>query len=157
VTDEPERRVVGERTLSRDCRSCGTPIALAGEDGPRRGRVPRYCSPACRQKAWALRRAADALGREDPRPTVVRELVERVVEVHRVREVPGPPVSPVAAADWVALLELLGHRLADPASAVARDHYAHRRIYDGLLTALEALDRATPGGLALLDHREPPG
>ena len=36
------------------CETCGAPLGR-----PRRGRAPKYCSPACRQRAFAARTTVD--------------------------------------------------------------------------------------------------
>jgi hypothetical protein len=65
------------------------------------------------------------------------------------------PISelPSAAREWSELLEQLAVQLSDPESDLASRHYDHRRLYQGLLTALTALSEATPGGLENLIMR----
>jgi hypothetical protein len=43
------------RDVLRACGCCGKPLPLA----PRRGRPARYCSHACRTKAWRAHAAAE--------------------------------------------------------------------------------------------------
>lgn len=142
-TGSPVR--VTERLLSRDCEACGEPSTYAG-----RGRRPRFCSNACRQHAWALR-AADARRAEgtDPRPAVVREVIERTTErpvtVLQRRE----PARPDSAREWADLLDTLTAQLSDEHHRVAREHWQHRRLFTALTRAADALVEATPGGL---DH-----
>jgi hypothetical protein len=58
--------------VSTEFAACGAVVHYAGT-----GRRPRYCSAGCRQHGWALRHAAAELGREDPRPSVNREVIAR--------------------------------------------------------------------------------
>lgn len=142
---------VRERVVSRECAACGRSVVYAG-----RGRPGRYCSAACRQRAWALRHAQQQLATgADPRPRVVREVVERTTERVVVRPapvtsyaVPGrAPTAPVRARDWVAVLGELERQLGDPAHSLARQHWDHPRLYTALLHAVTALGQAHPGGL----------
>lgn len=143
------------RVVSRDCEACGRPVTYHGI-----GRRPRYCTAACRQRAWALRTAARTLtAGADPRPTVLREVVER----DRIVEIPAPPppvpAPPPAAAvpsrgrEWTELLDTLRTQLADDRSLVVREHWQHRRLYDALVLAVVDLGRAHPGGLERLRRR----
>jgi hypothetical protein len=81
-----------------------------------RGRIPKWCSPACRQRAWEQARAA-ASGLSAVR------VVERPVEVRT-------PATPTRR-DWAPILHELARQLDDG------------RIYDrdlaGLATALNAV------------------
>ena len=130
------KRVARERLTRRECECCGVRFEVAAL-----GRPPRYCSQACRQRAWELRRAGALLeAGGDPRPEVVREVVE-------------VPIAPSRPREWCALLERLAAELADPGSEVATRHYDHRRIYGRLVAAFNALDAATPGGLDALESR----
>jgi endogenous inhibitor of DNA gyrase (YacG/DUF329 family) len=63
----PKRR----RPTSLECPWCGTPIPVKPA-----GRIPTWCSPTCRHRAWEQNRAA-ASGRS------AIQLVERIVEVDR--------------------------------------------------------------------------
>ena len=141
-------RVTGERVVSRECAACGTPVAYSG-----RGRPGRYCSAACRQRGWALRTAAGQLAAgEDPRPRVVREVVERTTERLVVRAA-APAAVPERARDWEAVLGELAGQLGDPARPLACNHWDHPRLYAALGRALTALGQAHPGGLDQLAHR----
>lgn len=144
----------GESLLAVECRGCGTPVRYAGT-----GRPPRYCSPGCRQRAWALRKAEETLSADaDPRPQVVRETVER-----RVETTPRPPSwsAPSAAAsrppstarEWERLLHALAEQLADEGHQIAREHWHHRRLYNALVRAMTGLGHAHPGGLDQLGKR----
>jgi hypothetical protein len=150
--------VVDERVVVRECAGCGREFRPA-----RRGRPARYCSAACRQRGWALRQAERALGTStDRRPTVVREVVERVLQPERVAPVAGPAISddaasrsvPQCAREWVQLLEQLAVQLGDESSPVAREHWHHRRLHDQLSRMHVLLAAAHPGGLERLSrHR----
>lgn len=143
----------GESLLAVECRGCGTPVRYAGT-----GRPPRYCSPGCRQRAWALRHAEQTLSAEaDPRPQVVRETVER-----RVATSPPPPSwsgpraatqPPATAREWERLLATLSEQLADESHPTAREHWHHRRLYNALVRAMTGLGHAHPGGLDQLGKR----
>ncbi|RJQ74199.1 hypothetical protein D5S17_23300 [Pseudonocardiaceae bacterium YIM PH 21723] len=100
---------VRERRISIECARCGTPIVYKGT-----GRPGQFCSQTCRTRAWEMRQAAAMLDQADPMPTVVREVVERVVE----RDRPMPAV-PVTVADWLPLLDRLRDQIRhDPRSLV---------------------------------------
>lgn len=105
-----------ERLVSIECAHCGAVTAYRGS-----GRRPRYCSPTCRTRAWELRRATTRLERDDPRPTVVREVVER----HTERTV-SVLTRPRSVEDWVRLLGQLEHQVrTNPLSLVHSDHELH--------------------------------
>lgn len=154
--DRVVRETVTERVMETVCPACGTTVVPSG-----RGRPARYCSQACRQKAWALRAAERALGTAaDRRPTVIRDVIdrhtERVIErkaavtewavaVNR-SSTPGVP-APTDARGWVTLLTELAGQLADANSPVAAQHFNHARLEQALRRAYEALNAAHPGGL----------
>jgi hypothetical protein len=151
--------VVDERVVARDCDACGRLFRPA-----RRGRPARYCSPACRQRGWALRQAEHALGTPaDRRPAVVREVVERVLQPERRPLAPTPPAPvaagaasrgvPTRAREWVRLLEQLADQLGDESSPMAREHWDHRRLHSQLERVLVQLAKAHPGGLEHLLRR----
>ena len=79
------------RLAARTCAWCGT--ALAPKP---RGRIPKWCSASCRQRAWEQARAA-ASGRS------AVEVVERRVET--------PVPMPRTRRDWPRLLGELIHQL----------------------------------------------
>jgi hypothetical protein len=156
-----ETELARERVVSRECAGCGKPVVYAG-----RGRPGRYCSAACRQRAWALRTAAGQLASgADPRPRVVREVVERTTERVVVRAAPvttyavparvvaAPTAAPERARDWEAVLAELAGQLGDPAHPVAAQHWGHPRLYAALVRVVAALGQAHPGGLDQLDNR----
>lgn len=117
VTNQPESDEHVERHLvSVECRGCGVPVSYAGT-----GRPPRYCSASCRHRAWALRNAEQSLSAgADPRPEVVREVVERRVE-------PSAPL-PDRAREWERLLQALSAQLDDSEHRLHREHWHHRRV-----------------------------
>ncbi len=128
-----QARVIGERVVRRECRRCGTGFTQRAK-----GRPAMYCSPACKQQAWALRHPRVDKNPAVPAPAVVRDLVERTVT-------PRP-----AAPDWISLLGLLAEHLADDSTALAGEHWHHRRLLVALQDAADALGAAHPGGLAML-------
>lgn len=141
-----------ERVVERECEACGTSFAPAGK-----GRPPKYCSDPCRQRAWALRRAGQQLGQGDPRPRVVREVVDRETVVVRARPAPmtrltAPTVlaEPTTGRGWVELLGKLAAQLQDPGHVTANNHWHHQKLYETLVQAMASLGRAHPGGLDAL-------
>ncbi len=107
VTADPTDR----RRAATTCGWCGGLIQPKA-----RGRIPTWCSPACRQRAWEQARAA-ASGR------AAVQVVERHVEV--------PTRLPLTRRDWPQALHELAQQLDDG------------RIYDrdlsGLSVALDAV------------------
>lgn len=146
---------VSEHVVERECEACGTRFEPVGH-----GRPPKYCSDACRQRAWALRQAARKLGQGDPRPAVVREVVERETVVVRARPAPvsrlsmaAMVVEPTTGRHWVEMLEHLAEQLQDPGHVTAKNHWDHPKLYDALVHAMAALGRAHPGGLDQLSSK----
>ena len=88
-----EPTVQGRRVAASDCGWCGAPITVKAT-----GRLPKWCSPSCRQRAWEQSRAA-ASGRS------AVQIVERRVEV-------PVPVAP-RRQDWPRLLADLARQLDD--------------------------------------------
>ena len=88
------------------CGWCGATVTV-----PNRGRIPKWCSAACRHRAWEQRRAA-ASGR------AAIEVVDRPVEVVRtitkvktvIVEAPIP-VAPQTVDEWAGILAELTDRL----------------------------------------------
>ena len=123
------RRPMPVRGQSIPCAWCGEQITVAAT-----GRLPKWCSQACRQRAWVQRKAAES----DLRPV---EVVERIVEVEVVREVyvverVEVPVMPKGAAWASALAELV--RQLDAGRVYDRDLVA---LAQALNEVLQALDR----------------
>lgn len=83
------------RAAATSCGWCGGLIEIKST-----GRIPKWCSPACRQRAWEQSRAA-ASGRS------AVEVVERLVEVRATRA-PTP-----RREDWAPLLRELTTQLGD--------------------------------------------
>ena len=85
------------------CGWCGEPITLAHT-----GRVPKWCSQACRQRAWVHRQAA-------AETHAVVEVVDHVVEVEVQRRVPVVERVEVVlqpkGAEWPAALGQLVKQL----------------------------------------------
>lgn len=100
------RRVAGQELA---CGWCGQPVTVKA-----RGPVPKWCSPACRQRAWEASRAASS-GK-----TAV-QVVDRDVLV-----IPGD------GPGWVAHLGLLARQLGQGPTMVA-DH-----DLDAVAVALDA-------------------
>src|SRR5438309_1134024 len=106
-----ETRVVRERVVRRECRRCGNGFSQRAK-----GRPALYCTPACKQQAWALRHPRVDEDPAPPPPTVVRDLVERTLA-------PRP-----TAPEWTALLGMLAEHIADDSTALAREHWHHERL-----------------------------
>lgn len=97
------------------CGWCGATVAI-----PARGRVPKWCSPSCRHRAWEQARAA-ASGRSAVQ--VVDRVIDRVIEVEKTREiVRDVPITstPKTATEWADLLGELTARI-DAGRVYARD------------------------------------
>lgn len=134
---------VRERLVSIECAHCGREIAYSGT-----GRRPRYCSPTCRSRSYELRQAAARLGRPDPMPAVVREVVERVVERDRPVEVPAVPR---VVAEWVPMLEQLERQVRERPLSLVRgpDDWAEladavRGLYGAFSWRVPEPDDTTP-------------
>lgn len=139
--NQPDDHIT-EHLVARECGACGDPIPYAG-----RGRPPRYCGAACRQHAWALRRAEQSLTTgADPRPDVVRETRERRIE-------PAPPRTPQSPREWADMVHALADQLADTSTDLHRQHWHHHRLYNALVRVTSALGTAHPGGLDELSGR----
>src|SRR5262245_48622471 len=84
---------------------CEEPLVYAGT-----GRRPRYCSPACRTRAWAMRRYAAAVAGEG-------------LDDVDVDERAGPAgAAPTTARGWAAALdELSAQLLAGPLGRAGSD------------------------------------
>lgn len=129
-TDRQAReRSAARRRAATICGWCGGPIVPKG-----RGRIPSWCSPACRQRAWEQSRAA-ACGLA----------AVRVVERHV--EVPASP-PPARGREWWAAPGPTGEQ--DPPAASGRvaqlrslaEDLDRGRVYDRDLDDLaQALER----------------
>jgi hypothetical protein len=109
-TDAPEGPRVPEAMLNRrptetdrrrlaaaTCGWCDGPIEIKA-----RGRIPKWCSAACRQRAWEQSRAATS-GRS------AIQVVERRVEVPVA--MPTPPPARSRHAEWIGVLNELASQL----------------------------------------------
>jgi hypothetical protein len=99
------------RRAATTCGWCGTAMEPKAQ-----GRIPKWCSASCRQRAWEQARAAKS-GR------LAVEVVERRVET----PVPMPPTR----RDWPRLLDELAHQIDDGR--------VYDRDLDGLSSALTAV------------------
>ena len=107
------------------CGWCRAPIAIHVT-----GRLPKWCSPSCRQRAWHQRRAA-ASG------LVAVEVVDRFIEVEKevkVVERVEVTVQPSGAA-WPATLAELAKQV-DAGRVYDRDLRALAQSLDDVLRAL---------------------
>lgn len=113
------------------CGWCGQNVPV-----PARGRVPKWCSPACRHRAWEQTRAA-ASGRSAVQ--VIDRQIETVKTVtvvqHHTREVPVA-WRPSSVPDFVDVLTDLTRRVDSG------------RVYDRDIPTLVAAVRATIDALA---------
>ena len=107
MADEDLTDAQRRRRAASTCAWCGGAIDVKAT-----GRLPKWCSPSCRQRAWEQTRAA-ASGRS------AVEVVERRVEVAAA----APRAShdrPAARRDWPAELRRLAHDL-DSGAVYQRD------------------------------------
>ena len=88
-----ESGIAPQRLAARTCGWCRGPITVKTT-----GRLPKWCSPSCRQRAWEQSRAA-ASGRS------AVEIVERRVEI-------PTPIAP-KRQDWTRLLGELARQIED--------------------------------------------
>lgn len=88
------------------CGWCGQDVLV-----PPRGRVPKWCSPACRHRAWEQRRAADSgLAAVEVKDRAIETVKTVTVVQHHTTEVPVP-VLPGNVAEFVEVLADLTRRL----------------------------------------------
>lgn len=109
------------------CGWCGTKFTVAAT-----GRTPKWCSDACRHRAWETSRAAAA-------GAVAVRVVDRIVEVERpvtVIETVEVPALPKGAG-WADALHELGRQI-DVGKVYDRDLAA---IADGIDAVIAALSR----------------
>lgn len=94
------------------CGWCGKEVPL-----PARGRVPKWCSPACRHRAWDQRRAAaSGLAAVEVKDRVIETVKTVTVVQHHTKEVPVP-VRPGSVAELVETLADLTRRLDTPGAS----------------------------------------
>jgi len=104
------------------CGWCGRRFKMGA-----RGRIPQWCSPTCRQRAWEQRRAAES-GR------AATKVVDRVVEYERVVYV-VESVEPPSGVDWSDHLAALT-RQVESGRYYDRDLPTLAKALDELLRAL---------------------
>lgn len=96
------RRIPGQTVR---CGWCDAQVQV-----PSRGRVPKWCSPRCRHRAWEQKRAAES-GRSAVE--VVQQPVAHAVTRIEEREVRVPdPNAPRSAPQWRELLRKLDWALS---------------------------------------------
>jgi hypothetical protein len=144
MTDQPEAPDTGPASAGKRSspRAPGQVVACGwcGQDVPvpARGRVPKWCSPACRHRAWEQRRAAaSGLAAVEVKDRVVETVKTVTVVQHHTTDVPVP-VLPGNVAEFVETLADLTRRLDTG------------RIYD---RDLSALTPAVAELVAALDRR----
>lgn len=119
----PSPRVPGQVI---ECGWCGHSVPV-----PARGRVPKWCSAACRHRAWEqARAAASGLAAVEIRDRVVQTTKTVTVVQHHTREVPVA-WRPGSVPDFVDVLHDLTNRLDSG------------RVYDRDLPTLVTAVRAT--------------
>ncbi len=104
----------GDRATELQCPWCHTVFPVKP-----RGRVPTWCSPACRQRAWEQARAA-ASGRSAI--TIVERVVNKPIFTPRLVSVQQPPpdITRRSPQEWADQLHELA-RLIDSSRAYDRD------------------------------------
>jgi hypothetical protein len=113
-----ERQTTTDRVTGRSCAQCTSWFSYSGV-----GRVPKFCSQSCRQRAYELRRARAEVAAGAAEPPV-REVVQRTETVTRTVVRSGWPLlipsedataqtSVAGAGGWAAVLQLLTARLRD--------------------------------------------
>lgn len=107
------------------CGWCRVPIAVRAT-----GRLPKWCSPACRQQAWLQRRAAKS-------GLAAVEVVDRFIEIERqVKVIERVEVTkPPTGAAWPAALSELAKQI-DADRVYDRDLRALAQSLDDVLRAL---------------------
>jgi hypothetical protein len=121
LTDNQRRR-----RAATTCGWCGGPI-----EPKARGRIPKWCSATCRQRAWEQSRAA-ASGRS------AVDVVERVVEIP-IRPIPGVAVARHPQhQEWLPLLDELAKQLQAGGLVYERDLCSIARAIDQVNDALAA-------------------
>ncbi len=115
------------------CGWCGQDVLV-----PARGRVPKWCSPACRHRAWEQRRAAaNGFAAVEVKDRIVETVKTVTVVQHHTTEIPVP-VLPGSVGEFVEVLADLTRRVDTG------------RIYD---RDLPALTPAVAELVAALDRR----
>lgn len=132
----PDDRLTDDQRRRRAATTCGW---CRGPIEPKaRGRIAKWCSATCRQRAWEQSRAA-ASGRS------AVELVERVVEIP-VRPIPGVEVARHPRhQEWPPLLEELAEQLQAGGLVYDRDLRSIARALGKVNDALSARLRSKGG------------
>jgi hypothetical protein len=132
------RRRSGQRLV---CGWCGQPIALRPT-----GRLPKWCSPTCRHRAWEQRRAARS-------GLAAIEVVDRIVEVEKevivVQPIERPPTT--ARASWHTVLAQVNRQVE---TGRVRDRDLPE-LHDAIENLLTAFSRR-PSWQRLIHRRELP-
>jgi hypothetical protein len=133
-----------ERLEKRTCGWCGVWMPYDGKGRPR-----TYCSKAHRNRAWEVRSAQARLDDDLAAGRATAEPVREVVS----RPAPAPPAPkvPYQAAVWVEFLAELSGQLRD--GQLGKAHWQHLKLMNALFDTLDALNKATPGGLENLRRR----
>lgn len=121
MADEDLTNAQRRRRAALTCAWCGGAIEVKTT-----GRLPKWCSASCRQRAWEQARAA-ASGRS------AIEVVERRVEVAPPRPA-ATATSSTARRDWPAELRRLAHDL-DSGAVYQRDLTAVAVAVDDVIAA----------------------
>lgn len=130
----PAPRAPGQHV---ECGWCGHPVPV-----PARGRVPKWCSGACRHRAWEqARAAASGLAAVEIRDRVVETTKTVTVVQHHTREVPTV-WRPGSVPDFVEVLHDLTNRL-DSGRVYDRDLPALAPAVVDLVAALTGRQSAT--------------
>ena len=109
---------------------------------PARGRVPKWCSPTCRHRAWEQRRAAaSGLAAVDVKERVI-ETVKTVTVVQHHRVDPLPAARPRTVGEVVEVLAELTVRV-DSGRVYDRDLPALAAAVRGLVDALNRRDKTS--------------
>ena len=121
MADEDLTDAQRRRRAASTCACCGAAIEVKTT-----GRLPKWCSPSCRQRAWEQTRAA-ASGRS------AVEVRERRVEVIAPPAAPVRP-APIERRDWPADLRRLAHDI-DSGALHHRDLAAVATAFDEVIAA----------------------
>jgi hypothetical protein len=121
-------RAPGQRVA---CGWCGQDVTV-----PARGRVPKWCSPTCRHRAWEQSRAAaSGLAAVQVKDRTIETVTTVTVVLHHTKEVPVP-WRPTSVPDFVDILTDLTARVDSG------------RVYDRDIPTLVAAVRSTVEALS---------
>lgn len=85
-----------------NCQACHAPLGVGGRRGP----LPSYCSPACRQRAYRQRQRAEIPGRLRSLDRWTRADGKRPVQLN------GAPASTTRPATWTTYANVRDHTTA---------------------------------------------